>query len=996
MTFYKFERYGKNLHIIQDKYDPLYEQKSESLFTQTNGYVGVRGASGLPSYAVKREMLVAGMFNRAYPEEVVELVNCPDVTQFHVCIDGRELTPDSNLLISYKRDFSVHTGELFISQTFELNDGREIRIDEKRFADYYEPHLFLQKVVVHALKGDFNRITFISETDGQQTNCGVSHFIKDEYRVFDKSIVYYRGLLPKFTLHMLSGFMWGRTKEEFPVFALKRRKIIARHTFSIRQDESWQFEKYTYILHLTNSNELDAFIENDANTKVTMDCLEKMKKTVNSAMENGYDARLLKHKKAIEPMWKQAGISIDGASREVQTTVDFATYHLLGMMPWNRYDCSVAAKGLTGEGYKGHVFWDTEMFILPFFAYEFPEQARNMLLFRYNGLDEARKKAKSMGFAGALYPWEAALDGSEETPRFAQLNIYTGTANPIWSGLKEHHVTADIGFAVANYTSISGDEDFLKKYGYEMIFDISDFWVSRAEWDDNRQAYVIRDIIGPDEYTEHIDNDAYTNFLAWYCVKEALKCLDDAAKKAPWLFRDRTIESCRKKWSEFADKVWIQRPGNDGIIPQDDTFLKKKGLKNILLYKNAPERQKILEDYSRPEIVDMQVLKQADVVQLLDLFPHFYNEDIVRKNVLYYEAHTVHDSSLSYCAHAQACATTDQMELANKFFKKSIQIDLNDNPYDSCDGIHAAAMGGIWDCIVQGYLGISTENGVLVIEPHLPREWRSIHLNLNVFGKPMRIEVSQNIGDVYRRDSHNLYSVEITSSTKKMQRVRICNENYELRNTLTKISAVIFDLDGVLVSTDRFHYQSWKYVANELGVYFDEKINNRLRGVSRKQSLEIILEQYHGAPLTNSQKIALTEKKNSYYKQLLKQMTPESVADEVREMLKELKTRGVKLAIGSSSKNAGYILDLTDLRKYFDAVSDGNNICHSKPDPEVFTIAAEMLNTPFQECLVVDDASVGMIAAKRAGMSAAGIGDSRDNEMADYHLNSILELKKII
>jgi len=208
------------------------------------------------------------------------------------------------------------------------------------------------------------------------------------------------------------------------------------------------------------------------------------------------------------------------------------------------------------------------------------------------------------------------------------------------------------------------------------------------------------------------------------------------------------------------------------------------------------------------------------------------------------------------------------------------------------------------------------------------------------------------------------------------------------------IQGIIFDLDGVIVFTDKFHYQAWKKMADSLGVYFDEVINNRLRGVSRMASLDIILERYEGKPLSEEEKFKLAEEKNGYYRELLSTMTPADVTDEVRTTLKELRARGYRLSIGSSSKNAKFILERVALTDAFDAISDGTNITHSKPDPEVFVKGAEFLGLPCENCAVVEDAYAGIDAAKAGGMTAIGIGDAASYEKTDIVLNSFADLLK--
>ncbi len=205
---------------------------------------------------------------------------------------------------------------------------------------------------------------------------------------------------------------------------------------------------------------------------------------------------------------------------------------------------------------------------------------------------------------------------------------------------------------------------------------------------------------------------------------------------------------------------------------------------------------------------------------------------------------------------------------------------------------------------------------------------------------------------------------------------------------------IIFDLDGVICHTDKYHYQAWKKLADRLGIYFDETINNRLRGVSRMESLNIILERADKT-YTEQEKEAFATEKNEVYKELLKQMTPEELSPEVKDTLEELRNRGILLSIGSSSKNAGFILNRLGLGDFFDAVSDGNNISHSKPDPEVFLKAAEFLKLPASECLVVEDAEAGLLAAKNGGMDSAAIGDAVKSDLPQYKLKTFSDLLNI-
>lgn len=209
-----------------------------------------------------------------------------------------------------------------------------------------------------------------------------------------------------------------------------------------------------------------------------------------------------------------------------------------------------------------------------------------------------------------------------------------------------------------------------------------------------------------------------------------------------------------------------------------------------------------------------------------------------------------------------------------------------------------------------------------------------------------------------------------------------------------KYRAVIFDLDGVICHTDKYHYQAWKQIADELGIYFDEEINNRLRGVSRMESFEIILEQYDGT-MSQEEKVKYTTKKNEIYKELLKNMSPSDLSLEVKETLDGLSERGLKLAIGSSSKNARFILGQLGLGEFFDAISDGNNITNSKPDPEVFVKAAQFIEETAEKCLVVEDAKAGLEAAIAGGMDCAAIGDAVASGLATYNFSAFSDLLEV-
>lgn len=726
MKHYKIEKEKGRLWLIEDAYSPLFEEKTEAIFAQCNGYMGVRAAHPFLSIEEKRGMFLRGAFDKAYDDEATELVNCPDVTWFGLEINEEKLHTDSTKMLSCERRLDVLSGELQIRYVFELALGRKAEVECRRFASANDRHLFLQSYRARLNGGEPGDIRISTGINGQITNSGVSHFHSVSERVYDREIMESIGQLKKNAVVVLTQCTSGDSKPSKTDFVLKRRSIYGTYCF----DGVIEVE-ICKVSVVFQTGEMDG---------------DKACGHVRRASEKGYDRLFHEHVSAMRKFWEQAGIRIRGMSVEQEAAVCFSQYHIFGMTPYDTEEFSIAAKGLTGEGYKGHVFWDTEIFLFPFWLHVCPEQAKRLLGFRYIGLDGARKKAKDYGYKGAMFPWEAAGTGEEETPLYAALNIHTGKANKVWSGIKEYHVTADIVYAVERYYEVTGNWKFMEKRGYEIIFEAARFWVSCAEKDEKTGMYVIRDVIGPDEYTEHVDNNAYTNYMAAFCVKIARKYAVLLKKEKPVLFealdKKTGVSGELDTWERFLKGIYLPQPDRNGIIPQDDTFLSKPMLKNIEKYRSARMKQAILLDYSREEIVNMQVLKQADVVMLMNLFPWPFMEETVRKNVLFYEKRTVHDSSLSYCAYAQASAHIGDREATEKFFENALFVDLNDNPLVSGDGIHAASMGGVWNCLIYGFAGVWYEKGKLSVRPHLPDTWQEMEFKLIVRGIRIRFCIS--------------------------------------------------------------------------------------------------------------------------------------------------------------------------------------------------------------------------------------------------------------
>ncbi len=740
--------------------------KHETLMTLGNGYMGIRAGFEEEYAGQCRGFFIAGTYNRAGLNEVTELPNIADITAFEITIDNERFSLLNGKIHEYNFALDMKTGELKREVIWESTGNKKFKMIFRRFVSLENRHLVCSKVNIEALDGD-STVKIKTGVDGRQTNSGVQHFSEIEKRVYDNKFIQYVQRTTESNVDIyLNTFLHVK-----PVlnksFTIERRKLLEEITGVIKKTEILEIEKISLVYTSVDKE----FINKDIN--IGAYSLDKMKELESSR----YNELFHKSSQSWDIFWNKSKIDIESSNEFDNFAVNFSLYHMQIMTPFHDNRFSIGAKGLTGEGYKGHVFWDTEIFMLPFFLYTNPETAKQLLEYRYGNLDEARKKSASKNYKGALFPWESAFDGKEETPEFAAINIKTGKANRVWSAEKEIHIVADIAYAVIEYFHVTGDSEFMENAGLEILYECAEFWVSRAETDSKTGKYVIKDVIGPDEYTEHIDNNTYTNYMAEYTVSETIKLFENFEKKKEKIYlklaEKLDIKEKLPLFRNFIANIYLPVPDEKGIIPQDDTFLSKKII-DISRYTGSDSKQGILKDYTRDEVVDMQVLKQADLVMFLYLFKDKFSKEIIRKNWNYYESKTIHDSSLSMAIHAITALYFGAKDTAYKCFQKACLIDLGSNPNSSDDGIHAASLGAVWLTCIKGFGGISENNGVLNIEPVLPDNWERLEFPLVFRKKSFRIKIDKE-------------SVELFSESNDILEIFVNKQKYELKNYL-KIS----------------------------------------------------------------------------------------------------------------------------------------------------------------------------------------------------------------
>ncbi|SDW02502.1 Kojibiose phosphorylase [Listeria ivanovii subsp. londoniensis] len=711
--------------IIEKEFAVDYLNKYGSQMTIGNGYLGIRGALEEDYPEQVRGMYVAGIYNRPSGSTSSELVNLPDIMRFQLTLDDEIFSMQTGTVHHYERYLDMNTGELVRKITWENSAHKKYQINFRRFVSKVAKHLIATKVEITPLT-DNAVVKVRTGIDAQQTNFGTQQLAELSMRIFDEEL-----MVGEYeTIESKQRIVVATKVSAKGIFTAKNRQLMTEVKQHVMANETFNLEKISSVN--TTLGKLD----------------EEIPSTTYHELKMASDI-------AWNDFWQSAGVQVDSVNVMDQFALDFATYHLESMTPKDDIRCSVGAKGLTGEGYKGHVFWDTEIFILPFFLYNQPKTAKQLLQYRYLHLKEAKEKAIKKGYKGALYPWESAFSGEEETPEFAAINIRTGTRQKVASAISEHHLVADIAFAVCEYEATTKDEQFMKNYGAEMLLETAEFWISRAV---NRNGRLeILDVIGPDEYTEHIDNNTYTNYMAYYNVKKAMD----------W---NKENKNFQKRAEAFLANLYLPVASDTGIIPQDDTFLQKDWI-NLDKYKKNQGTQGILLDYSRQEVNELQILKQADLVMLFYLFPTIFNMETMKKNLDFYEKRTIHDSSLSKAIHAIVENRIGDRQQAYQFFQEACLIDLGPEPHSSDDGLHAASLGAIWLAVIFGFAGIDTSAEILQITPKLPDAWKLVAFEFVWKGEKISFKITSE-------------TLEISKATKSVLELIILGEKQLLTDKL--------------------------------------------------------------------------------------------------------------------------------------------------------------------------------------------------------------------
>lgn len=457
------------------------------------------------------------------------------------------------------------------------------------------------------------------------------------------------------------------------------------------------------------------------------------------ARDLGWAKLLAEHEAAWAVRWHASDIEITGDDR-AQHALRFAIYHLNGAANPADEHVSVGARALTGEEYHGHVFWDTDIYLVPFYTMTWPEAARALLMYRFHTLDGARAKAKRLGWGGALYAWESADTGDETAP-----HSVVGPDRaivPVLSGLQEQHISADVAYAVWQYWHATGDDEFLRLAGAEILFETARFWASRATGDVDGRRHI-RGVIGPDEYHENVDDNAFTNTMARWNLVRATEIAALLAERFPsdWsrvAGRLQIEDAELDLWREVARTLACGENAETGLLEQFAGYFRLEDIDLAAYAKRSVPMDVVL---GRERTQRSQIVKQADVVALLALLPTEFSEPEIARNFAYYEPRCSHGSSLSAAMHAVVSARLGESDIALRYFEATAAIDLDDTHAAISGGIHIAAQGGLWLATVIGFCGVSLRDDGLALDPRMPSKWLSVAFRLQWRGRSIHLEI---------------------------------------------------------------------------------------------------------------------------------------------------------------------------------------------------------------------------------------------------------------
>ncbi|HEX7128253.1 MAG TPA: glycosyl hydrolase family 65 protein [Thermodesulfobacteriota bacterium] len=711
--------------LVEEGFALPREHEIESLFTVANGYVGTRGSLAEGCSLSWPATFVAGVFDVG-PDAGAgpTLVRLPDWTHLALVVGGLRLTLEAGEIVEHRRVLDLRQAILWREWRQRDPTGRVTHLRFLRLASLADRHLLAQSVLITPENYSDtvhieSRLQWPADPGGGTVERAASGDGAPDVLLRTTS----RGVVVAVALggemRTGRGERVERAREPGP------RGVVERWTWYAGIGETALLTRLAIVY--TSRDD-----ENPAGAAA---------RHLARARDDGIERAVDAHVTAWSARWSVADVRVAGDEPD-QRALRFAAYHLISAANPEDEGVSIGARALTGEAYKGHVFWDTEIYLLPFYTLTDPPAARALLMYRYHTLPAARAKASALGYRGALYAWESADTGEDVTPSSAVAP--DGQIVPILTGEQEHHVSADVAYAVWHYWRATGDDRFLLDAGAEILLETARFWASRGRLEPDGR-YHFRCVIGPDEYHECVDDNAYTNLMARWNLERGA----DAAR----LVADRWPE----RWRALAERLGLSPEEPEawrhvaaaietGFDPGTGLFEQFRGffdLEDVDLAAHGPCAVPIDVCLGRERTRRSRVIKQADVVALGVLLRDCFPREVHEANFRYYEPRTAHGSSLSSAFHALAAARLGDTALAERYFRQTAEIDLADRMGSAAGGVHIGALGGLWQAAVLGVAGLRLGEDGLAFDPHLLPAWHGLSFVTRWRGRTVSVSVTR-------------------------------------------------------------------------------------------------------------------------------------------------------------------------------------------------------------------------------------------------------------
>jgi kojibiose phosphorylase len=713
------------------------EHEIESLFAVGNGALGIRGSVAEGTSLSDPATFVAGVFDIEPSWNTIPgLMVLADWTDLRVLVDGRALSLESGGTLEHRRLLDLEHGVLWREWLHRDEAGRVTRLQFLRLASLADRALAVQGATIMAE----NYTGHVRV----ESHIGLSPVRRKRW-----------GAAPAHQAPSLRLVHAPSVAEPWSVFVQMattgRSVAFATAAVATCQDEQHRqpateahadalIEAWDWDARVGDHMRLDRFLTVDRGSGAAGQPATAARRLAVAVRRDAGDI-VKAHTAAWAERWQSADVCV-GGDEEAQRALRFAIYHLVSAANPDDPRVSIGARALTGEGYRGHVFWDTEIYALPFYVYTDPAAARSLLEYRYHTLPGARRKAQAHGYRGALYAWESTDTGDEMTPTVAIAP--GGEVVRILTGDEEHHISADIAYAVWQYWLVTGDDRFFVEYGAEIIVDTARFWASRGTIEADG-LFHIRRVIGPDEYHETIDDNAYTNVMAQWNLTRAAETARLLADRWPqaWqaLVARLGIEPDEPgRWQEIAAVMKTGFDRRSSLFEQFEGYFR---LEDISLSSYEPRNAPMDIILQRERLQKSKVVKQADVVALTALLWDEFPRHVHEANFRYYEPRTAHGSSLSPALHALVAARLCDDVLFDRLFRQASEIDLANNMGNASGGVHIAALGGLWQAAVLGIGGLRPRNDGVILDPHLPRTWSSLRFPVQWRGRHLTVELDR-------------------------------------------------------------------------------------------------------------------------------------------------------------------------------------------------------------------------------------------------------------